>query len=168
MSKEQVSSSPLPPDFYVAKKWAPNLLQFYADNKQYLPREVLEFPLYMLARAIENITIANQFIPDAACNFLKQDIDPLFSPEEFREKIYAELQRLNDVHDYDFTPLAESKLLIRNFFEQNKEYLLKYFKPDIDKIQAATDDDKFRMFAIVMQKITKSHVTQVIKLIENR
>lgn len=167
MSKD-ISTRQLNPNFYIADKWLPTLVKFYAEEKQWLPAEVLKNPLFDLADAIETVIVVNTYHPEIAHRLLKQDIDPLFSPEEYREKVYKGILALNETEDYDFRPLADAQLLLRSMFEQDAAYAMDKFGMEISIVPAENDGEKIKKFTSTMQRITRAHVHQIMKMLEIR
>ena len=171
MSKnvDDISTSPLPEDFYQSKGWHETMVDFYCRQKAMLPDEVLSQALKKLSKDLENIMILEANLPDMAYGFLTQVIDPLFDPQEYREKIYQTLRQTADENkDERYIILAVSLLNIRCFFECNKEFLNESFSQDIQKIESGSPEEKVIRFGETMQAITRAHVKQIADMLVER
>ncbi len=165
----EFSKEPLPMDYYKAEAWHKNLVGFYADSKQWLPREVLDAPMESLTHAISDaIDIYGNF-PEIIYNALAQCIDGTFYPDEYRDKV---LQMIYDAADDEGRPglivYADGLLAIRCLFEREKDFYKTHFSSQIAATEGQGDNSKFTKFAETIQKITVLHVNQIRRMISER
>lgn len=165
----EISTTPLPEGFYTASAWFESMVKFYCDERKLLPRDVLAAPLKFLSRDLENIMILEANLPDMAYGFLKQVIDPLFEPQEYRDKVYSSLKENADkTGDQRYIILASSLLNIRCFFERNERFLNENFASQITLVDATDAKEKNNKFGEMMQAITRAHIQQLIDMLLSR
>lgn len=165
----EISSAPLQEKFYVADKWQKSMVKYYCEDLKKLPKESLERPLESLAIAIENVAYLNGNFPEDTYKLFKQSVGPLWDPEEYREKVYKTLIDTAKEHDEPrLVTVADSLLYIRTIFEHDEKFVEKYFKNEIEAIEADSYEEKRQILTKNLQAITRVHVEQVCSLIADR
>lgn len=157
-----ISEAELPEDFYKRDGWVKTLIDFYAVQQNKLTAEALQAPVEMLAKCMDDCLYIGAHYPDILYNALKQCVDPMFSPEEYKSEVYDYL--IADGIMRNRPPMisyAESLHTIRKLFARDEEFYQANFAKEIELVGA----DKF---GSVVQEITKSHVKQIRKMIEER
>ena len=161
--------TPFPKDYYNKEAWKKNIIDFYGENKNLLPPEILEKPITMLTDAMYYITEIYGNFPKIVYDALKQTVDPLFDPEEYIEKVY---KVLSDAAVEENRPLlgqyAESLLEVRKLFERNEEFYQEHFASVIERVDAENLPKKSERFGNVIQTIVQTHVSQVRRIIHDR
>ncbi|MCE3233052.1 MAG: hypothetical protein K0R98_1309 [Rickettsiaceae bacterium] len=164
-----VLSTPFPEDFYKEEGWVKSLVGYYGDQLKKLPPEVLLSPMQVLAEAMMDVTFIYGKFPQIVYNSLGQTIDPMFYPEEYREKIYKVLKDAAIEENRPFLgKYAEGLLTIRCFFERDKDFYASKFAEQIAKTPGEGDASRYEKFGSTIQEITKIHVNQVRKMIADR
>jgi hypothetical protein len=160
----QFMAKPLPSGFYNSDGWHKSLINHYADNN--FTKDILKFPLEALTVGIENIINVYGDFPEDVAKLLKQAVDPLFSPQEYEEKIYRVIK--DDAikrKDPYIDRVAEGLYFIRLIFEKNHQYLEVYFEDEISKVHGISDQEKLENFANELSMIAKVHARQISNMI---
>jgi hypothetical protein len=154
----------IPVDFYDQKKWHESIVNHYA--REDLPKEALSFPIEALTASFANIINVYGNFPEDVQIFLSQATNPMFSPEEYEEKIYRVIkEHAVSKRDPYVDAVAESLYYIRLLFEQDKEYIYQHFKQEIYILNSLEEQERIEKFAKTLSSITKIHANQVAKLV---
>jgi hypothetical protein len=158
----EILDTPFPEYFYKKQGWFENLVNHYGKDKEKLPEDVLHSPMQLLTDSLYDVVEIYGNFPEIVYNALGQVIDPLFSPEEYKQEIY---QILYDAGIAENRPMlvryAQGLLVLRNFFEQNEEFYKKHFSEEIGQVG-------YKEFTCTLRYITKIHINQFRKIISSR
>jgi hypothetical protein len=166
----EIIETPLPDNFYHADGWLGSILKYYADERQYLPRGVLEGPMALLTESIQYVVDVYGNFPKSTYSFFRQVVNPLWDAGEYEKNVYeALLPPYDNPNDPDLTVIAKKLFDIRRLFEKDEEFYKDKFANEIQQIdQGASDEEKFEHYAESVKMITKIHVVQVAKMIMAR
>lgn len=164
-----ILATPFPDDFYKAKGWLESLVNFYANQQKKLPVDALTHPMFVLVQSLLDVTYIYGKFPEIVYNSLGQVIDPMFYPEEYREKVYDVLMDAGKKENRPFlVQYAEGLLNLRCMFERDKDFYSKNFSTQIEATPVAAGESKADKFGNIIQEITRIHVNQVRKMIADR
>jgi len=166
---DQFLKTPLPYNFYVARGWLGSMLTYYADERHYMPRDVLSGPLKGLAMAIQLVTEVYGNFPETMYKFLRQAVDPLYEPGEYDKKVYKSLIDISKKEgEPNLKEMAEALRFIRRQFERDSALIEQYYTEQVNLLEGKSYEEKRAKFAEVMKGIVKVHVIQVSKMIKSR
>lgn len=158
----EILEKPFPDDFYKKQGWLENLVNHYGNDTGKLPEDVLRSPMIILTDSLYNVVEIYGNFPKIVYDALGQVVDPLFSPEEYKQEIY---QILYDAGVTENRPLlveyANGLLALRNLFQSDEEFYNKNFSEEIVQIG-------YKEFTFAISDITKIHVNQFRRIIAER
>lgn len=154
--------TPFPQGYYKKNGWHDSLITHYAEKQKRLPVEVMQSPLSVLVDSLYDIVEIYGDFPEIVYNVLGQTINPLFEPQEYKEKVVDVIYNAGVDEDRPLLiEYANALLAVRNLFQKDEKFYKSNFPEEIEEVG-------YEKFVEVISDITKVHVNQLRKIIANR
>lgn len=154
----------LPIGFYDSKGWCKSIIGHYADD-EFSP-DTLRFPVEALTIGIGNIINVYGNHPKDVVKLIKQAVNPLYTPEEYKERIYKVIkQAAIKSKDPYVDMVAESLYYMRLLFEKDRNYIKDHFSDEIKRVGRDNETEKLEYLADELSSIVRTHARQVAGMI---